>query len=89
MKMYLMKNNCTIELHEGVKYEMTEEDFENDTIEIKYNNVEAFEVVYGEGAKEIEAEGNEIDEYHEYLVLYMDNGETATFRNSHVDMFNR
>lgn len=48
-----------------------------------------FEVVDGELAKEIESMTDEDgkDEYGEYLVLTLKNGETATFRNSHVDLF--
>lgn len=38
-------------------------------------------------ADEILKEFDETDEYNEYLILTLANGETSTFRNSHVDMF--
>ena len=52
-------------------------------------NIEGYKVVSGGAeAQAIESEyGNDLDEFHEYLVLDLGNGETATFRNSHVDMF--
>lgn len=54
---------------------------------IIYHHVVAFEVVTEQKeVEEIEASGM-VDEYHEYLVLYFEDGTTATFRNSHVDMF--
>jgi len=68
------------------KYEAKE-----DGIRVEYTGVKAWSIVDGEDAKEIEADtdGSCIDENHEYLVLHFEDGETSTFRNSHVDMFIR
>ena len=62
----------------------------NDKLEVEYTGVKAWSVI--EGGKEAEAiesivDKDGIDENHEYLVLHFANGTTATFRNSHVDMF--
>lgn len=57
--------------------------------QVEYD-IEGFKVICGGAeAEQIESEtdDNSIDEYHEYLVLDLGDGETATFRNSHVDMF--
>lgn len=54
------------------------------------NNVIAFSVIEGgEEAAEIERflDENQMDENHEYLVLELLDGKTATFRNSHVSLF--
>lgn len=74
-----------IEIHEQVKYFDQSEELPR----VQYSDVVSFEVIHGEAAAQIEAEtdGSCIDEYHEYLVLSFSNGETSTFRNSHVDMF--
>lgn len=84
---YKVRTGATVELelHKEVKYVDRSEDLPK----IKYSDVVAFEVVHGEAAAQIEAEsdGSCIDDYHEYLVLFFANGETATFRNSYVDMF--
>lgn len=86
MKYFIRRNaKVEIEIHEEVKYIDLSENFTR----VQYSDVVAFEVIHGEAAELIEAEsdGSCIDEYHEYLVLHFANGETATFRNSHVDMF--
>lgn len=74
-----------IEIHQEMKYFDQSENLPR----VKYSDAVAFEVVHGEAAALIEAEsdGSCIDELHEYLVLHFANGETSTFRNSHVDMF--
>lgn len=59
-------------------------------IKVEYTGVTAWDIIEGgKEAEEIEAmtDANSIDENHEYLVLHFENGETATFRQSHVDMF--
>ena len=54
--------------------------------ELEYNPVK-IEVV-GIPDEQIYAMGfDEIDEYGEYLIMTYGDGETATFRNSHVDVF--
>lgn len=57
--------------------------------EVKYKNIESYEVVTGKRATEIglETDINSRDENNEYLVITLENGETATFCNSHVEMF--
>ena len=79
---------ATVELFvtEGLKWEDPEE------IRVEYKGVASWDIISGgTEAEEIEAEtdADGIDEYHEYLVLHFENGNTATFRNSHVDMFIR
>ena len=87
MQKFMRTRNVILEIYEGCKY--VKEAHEKESVTVKYENVVGFEVVSGEKAREIEKEtdGSCIDEYHEYLVIYFENGETSTFRNSHVDMF--
>lgn len=56
-----------------------------DAKDVEYDGIESWEIISGEDAKEIEEQGL-VDDYHEYLVLNFENGDTATFRNSYVDM---
>ena len=77
--------NVKVKLYNGVKY-----DFSNEKVaEVTYNNIRGYEVVTGERATEIgnTTDENSRDEYNEYLVITLNNGDTATFCNSHVDMF--
>jgi hypothetical protein len=73
-----------VKVYDGVKYK----EESKKVAEIEYQ-IEGFEVVTGDRAIEIglETDENSRDEHNEYLVLDLGNGETATFCNSHVDMF--
>lgn len=77
--------NVKVKIYNGVRYEATSKK----VAEVKYNNIRGYEVVTGEKATEI---GNTTDEasrdkYNEYLVITLNDGETATFCNSNVDLF--
>lgn len=73
-----------VKVYNGVKYNADV----NKVAEVEYE-IEGFEVVTGDKATEIglTTDENSRDEYNEYLVLYLGSGETATFCNSHVDLF--
>lgn len=74
-----------VKIYNGVKYR---EDSEK-VAEVEYKNIKGFEVVADERATEIGLETDEVsrDEYNEYLVITLEDGEPATFCNSHVDLF--
>lgn len=71
----------TVEVYNGVKYERSSEV----VAEVKYD-IKGFEVKEIP-AEEILKEFDETDDYNEYLILTLADGDTATFRNSYVDMF--
>lgn len=77
-----------LDIYSECKYTASAEVFENEKTVI-YDGVTGFEVVTSEKAKQIEAEtdGSCIDDHHEYLILFFENGDTSTFRNSYVDLF--
>ena len=77
--------NVKVKIYNGVRYEATS----MKVAEVNYNNIRGYEVVTGDRATEI---GNTTDEasrdkYNEYLVITLNDGETATFCNSNVDLF--
>lgn len=77
--------NIKVKIYDGVKYEA-------DSVkvaEVEYKNIKGFEVITGEAAEKIsnELDAYSRDEYNEYLIITLENGETATFRNSHTDLF--
>lgn len=80
-----------IEVYSECKYEAAKlghmDVFEN-SIKVDYS-IESWEIITGEDAVEIESmtDDDGIDDHHEYLVLHLTDGNTATFRNSYVDMF--
>ena len=77
--------NVKVKVYSGVKYDLSNEK----VAEVEYKNIEGFEVVTGERATEIGSMTDEEskDEYNEYLVITFKDGQTATFCNSHVDLF--
>lgn len=73
-----------VRIYDGVKYRAESKK----VADVEYE-INGFEVVTGDRAAEIglETDENSRDEYNEYLVLMLESGETATFCNSHVDLF--
>lgn len=74
-----------VKIYNGVKYNKDSEK----VAEVEYKNIQSFEVVFGERATKIslETDENSRDEFNEYLVITLEDGETSTFCNSHVDLF--
>lgn len=83
-QMLFGSHKVELDVYENCKYFAKKEEDLGKQIEVRYEDVEAFEVANG---SEIDIEGMDEDEFDEYLVLYFEDGDTATFRNSHVDMF--
>ena len=73
-----------VKLYDRCKYDKES----NKVAEVKYDILD-YKVVYGEEATKIgeQTDENSRDEYNEYLVLYLADGDTSTFCNSHVDLF--
>lgn len=71
----------TVKVYNGSKYEAESKVIAK--VDYEISGYEVKEIP----ASEILKEFDETDEYNEYLILTMKDGETATFRNSHVDMF--
>ena len=73
-----------VKVWNGSKYEAVSEVCERLTY-----NIKDFEIIHKADDADIEANftPEELDPYDEYLRLYLEDGNTATFRNSRVDMF--
>lgn len=77
-----MKMTVEIRIYDGCKYHKGSEEITRRTYDIE--DYEVKEIT----DNEMYAEGfDEVDEYSEYLILTLKGGDIATFRNSHVDMF--
>ena len=74
-----------VKIYNGIKYNRESEK----VAEVVYKNIEGYEVVTGKRATDIglETDINSRDEYNEYLIITLEDGKTATFCNSHVDIF--
>ena len=60
---------------------------EEDTYEVKYRDVVAWdEIKGGKEAKDVESLTDLKDDFNEYLILHLMNGEKITLRNSYCDM---
>lgn len=83
----LQKATVILDITEKVKYIGNP----GEETTITYTGLTQWSIVDGKDALKIEVDlsESEKDEYHEYLVLEFNDGTTATFRNSHVDMFIR
>ena len=77
--------NVKIKVYDSCKYVVDSKK----VAEVIYRNIKDYKVVTGNKATEIglETDENSRDEYNEYLVITLADGETATFCNSQVDMF--
>lgn len=77
--------NVKVKVYSGVKYDLSSEK----VTEVEYKDIQGFEIVTGEKATEIEnmTDVKSRDDYNEYLVITFKDGQTATFRNSYVDLF--
>lgn len=81
----LVDADVKVFVHDVIKYED-----EGMGHKIMYTGLKSWDIIQGgEEAKAIEIDADEesMDPLHEYLVLHFENGDTATFRNSFVDMF--
>ena len=71
-----------VKVYNECKYNPTSEKI----AEVEYK-IKGYEVKEIEDAELYAMGFDETDEYKEYLILTLEDGETATFRNSHIDMF--
>lgn len=78
--------NVEVEMYDECKYTCSEEVFQNSKV-VKYEGLVNWTIISGEDAKHLEEFIDCVDDHHEYLVLNFENGTSAIFRNSYVDMF--
>lgn len=69
-----------------VVYDICKYNEESKRVAEAHYDIDDFEVLNGDQI-DISSFGNDEDDYDEYLVLHLTNGETSTFRNSYVDLF--
>ena len=74
--------NVLVKVYDGSKYDAASEK----VAETRYNDVVNLDVKHISD-DEILKVFDDVDEYGEYAILTFADGTTATFRNSHVDIF--
>lgn len=76
--------NVKVKGYDKCKFDATS----NKIWEVEYKDIKGYEVkkISDEEILEETNDTDSIDEYGEYLIITLQDG-TATFRNSHVDMF--
>ena len=87
-QIFLNSKDVLLHVYDECKYTASSETLENSK-RIRFSYCTGFEIVSGEDAAEIEklTDASCIDDYHEYLVLFFEDGNRSTFRNSYVDLF--
>lgn len=88
--LYLKSKTAILNVYNDVKYFADETTF-NKTLKITYKDcVVGFDVITeAKAVEEIESltDNESVDDFHEYLVLYFEDGTTSIFRNSYCDLF--
>lgn len=88
--LYLKSKTAILNVYNDVKYYADETTFDK-ALKITYKDcVVGFEVITeAKAVEEIESltDNKSVDDFHEYLVLYFEDGTTSTFRNSYCDLF--
>ena len=88
--LYLKSKTAILDLYDDVKYFADKTTFEK-ALRVTYKDcVVGFEVITeSKAVEEIEnaTDDESVDDFHEYLVLYFEDGNTSTFRNSYCDLF--
>ena len=87
-RLFMRSRRVLLDVYDEFKYTASKEAIENSK-EIELNNCTGFDVVSGKEAEEIEKYTDDscIDDLHEYLILFFEDGTEGTFRNSYVDLF--
>ncbi len=77
--------NVRVKIYDGVKYSPDAKK----VTDVDYFDILGFEIVTGERATQVGLQTDESsrDEYNEYLIITLKDGDKATFGNSHVDLF--
>lgn len=88
--LYLKSKTAILDLYDDVKYFADQATFDKARRVTYKDCVVGFDVITdAKAAEEIEnmTDAESVDDFHEYLILYFEDGNTSTFRNSYCDLF--